>query len=536
LTPVVAFLAAGVLIGPHGLALVRDMALIDALAEIGVLLLLFTIGMELSLERLAAMRWLVVGGGSLQMLLSGGATAGILVALGAGWRAAVFTGALVALSSTVIVLKLLGDRQELDTPLGRNALGILLFQDLAIVVLMLVLPVLAEGGAAGGAGGGTALLAALARGAAVVAVAVVVARRVMPPILEAVARTCSPETFLLTVLAIGLGTAWLTSLAGVSLSLGAFLAGLMVSESRFSDQAVAEILPFQILFSAIFFVSVGLLLDVGFVVANVGLVLAVVAAVLVVKAATGALAVRLLGQPWGTGLATGLVLAQVGEFSFVLERAGRGLGLAPAGMAERGSQSFIAAVVLLMVATPLLVSAARRAARLGGRWAGAAALGGAAEAPPPGREAPVALLGWGPVAGELARLLAAEGRPVVVVTLSPDGAATARAAGHRVVLGDYSKQAILDQAGVREAAAVVIAEDEPRRAEQLAALLHARRRRRAWWCGWRAPRRPSARSPPAPTWRWPTAPRRRSPSSAACRPPSAPRRGGRPSACARASG
>ena len=180
----------------------------------------------------------------------------------------------------------------------------------------------------------------------------------MPPVLERVARTCSPELFLLTVIAICLGTAWLTSVAGVSLSLGAFLAGLLVSESRFSHHAFGEILPLQILFSAAFFVSVGMLLDVSFLARHLLPVIAVVIGVLVVKVVTTAVSARVLGQPLAVAAATGLTLAQIGEFSFVLDRAGQAVGLSPAGLGETGSQTFIAASVTLMVATPQLTTLA----------------------------------------------------------------------------------------------------------------------------------------------------------------------------------
>ena len=180
----------------------------------------------------------------------------VLLPFGVDWRAALFTGFLVSLSSTAIVLKLLADRGESGTTYGQVSLGLLIFQDLAIIVMVLLVPMLA------GAGGSAArLAAALGKALAIILAVLLVARRLMPPLLERVARTCSPELFLLTVIAICFGTAWLTSVAGVSLSLGAFLAGLLVSESRFSHHAFGEIMPLQILFSAVFFVSVGMLLD-----------------------------------------------------------------------------------------------------------------------------------------------------------------------------------------------------------------------------------------------------------------------------------
>ena len=261
--PIVGFLVAGVLIGPDALGLVRERAVLDAAGEVGVILLLFTIGIEFSLEKLGRIRRVVLLGGSVQVLGAVGAVTGVLALAGVPWRVGVFTGFLVAVSSTAIVLKLLGDRGQTGSPTGQSALGLLIFQDLAVVVMVLLLPVL--GASEGGDAGGRAVLdlaRALGTAVLVIVATILVARRVMPRILEAVARVCSPEVFLLTVIALCLGTAYLTALAGVSVSLGAFLAGLVVSESRHSEHALGEILPLQIIFSAVFFLSVGTLLDV----------------------------------------------------------------------------------------------------------------------------------------------------------------------------------------------------------------------------------------------------------------------------------
>jgi len=236
-------------------------------------------------------------------------------------------------------------------PHGQVGLGLLLFQDLAVVLMVLLVPALG-----GEAGSPLDFLFALATAGAIVAAVLIVARRVMPMVLERVARTCSPEVFLLSVIAICFGTAYGTSLAGVSVSLGAFLAGLLVSESRFDQQALGEVLPLQIVFSAVFFVSVGMLLDLGFLVANLPAVLAALVAIVVVKAAATAFSARVLGYPTGVAVVSGLMLAQVGEFSFVLERVGAGSGLSPAGLGAEGAQGFIAATVLLMVATPGLLA------------------------------------------------------------------------------------------------------------------------------------------------------------------------------------
>ncbi|HEY0159578.1 MAG TPA: cation:proton antiporter [Thermoanaerobaculia bacterium] len=456
--PIVGFLLAGVAIGPNALGLVEDAAFIDNVAEMGIVLLLFTLGIEFSLERLWRIKRAIFVGGGLQLGLTIAAAMGILALLGIDWRTGFYTGALIALSSTAIVLKVLSDRAEVTSAKGQLSLGILIFQDLAIVALVLILPLLA-----GGAGSALAIARGLGMAALIIVLIVIVARRVMPVVLERVARTCSQEIFLLTIIAICLGTAWLTSLAGVSLSLGAFLAGLVVSESRYSHHAFAEILPLQILFSAIFFVSVGLLLDITFVVRNPLLILAVVVAVVLLKALITGIAARILGYTAAVAGSTAFLLAQIGEFSFVLERVGRAAGLHPAGAAGKGAQTFIASAVLLMAVTPLL-------ARLG-RWLESrhdtvidAATAKTAEEAPVERitlENHVIVAGYGSAARYLTRVLRDSGVPFVILTLSPTGATEAQREGLKVILGDYSRRFLLDVAGVEGAKMLVVADDTP---------------------------------------------------------------------------
>lgn len=463
LVPIVGFLLAGVAIGPHALGLVRDRAMVDAAAEIGVILLLFTIGIEFSLERLARVARLIFVGGGLQVLLATLGVFALLSLLGVGAREALYTGLLVSLSSTAIVLKLLGDAGRLGAPDGQAATGVLVFQDIAVVVMVLLVPVL---GASEGGGGLATLGGALARAGLVVVTALVGARWLMPRLLEPVARTCAPEIFLLTVVAVCFGTAWLASLAGVSVSLGAFLAGLVVSESRFSHQAVSEILPLQILFSASFFVSVGMLLDLGFLVRNLPLVLAAVAGVVLVKTLTTAVALLPVGYRFGPAAGVGLMLAQVGEFSFVLEGSGRAAGLTPAGMGATGSQCFIAATVLLMVLTPPLTRAGFRLA--GGAAAAEPRQPEVEQGPLPHLEGHVVVAGYGAAAR---RLLGALNVPAVLTTLSPHGAAEAKVRGIPVVLGDISRRHIQELARVDRARVLVLPDDEPERARYLLGVL-----------------------------------------------------------------
>jgi monovalent cation:H+ antiporter-2, CPA2 family len=463
--PIVGFLLAGVVIGPNALGLVEDPELIDAIAEIGIVLLLFTLGIELSLERLGRLKRAIFAGGGLQMLLTIGAAMGLLALFGVDWRTGFFTGSLVALSSTAIVLKVLGERNEVASPKGQFAIGVLIFQDLAIVGLALVLPLLAGKG-----GSGADMVLGLGKAALLVTAVALVARRVMPVILERVARTCSPEIFLLAIIAICLGTAWLTSLAGVSLSLGAFLAGLVVSESRFSHHAFAEILPLQILFSAVFFVSVGLLLDLAFVARHPLEILGVVAAIVLLKAiVTGAVA-RVLGYGAAVAGGTAFLLAQIGEFSFVLERVGRAAGLHPGGNQALGGQTFIAAAVLLMTATPLLDRLGRWLESRTARAAEAVAAGAAEHVEALTLENHVIVAGYGPAARYLTRVLRDSGVPFIILTLSPTGAAEADREGLHSIVGDYTRRVVLELGNIGAAKMLVVPDDTADMARRVTAV------------------------------------------------------------------
>lgn len=456
--PIVGFLIAGVFIGPEATGIVADQEIVDAAAEVGVLLLLFTIGIEFSLEKLARIKRLIFGGGGLQVALASGITCGIMMAFGVSWQASLFTGFLVALSSTAIVLKLLSDSNEIDEPHGQVGLGLLIFQDLAIIVMVLLVPLLAGSG-----GGSLAIVWALAKAGLIIVLVLLIARKVMPIFLEAVAKTCSPELFLLTVISTCFGTAYLTSLAGVSLSLGAFLAGIVVSESKFSEHAMGEIMPLQILFSATFFVSVGMLLDVGFLVMNLPLVLGVVVAVILIKLITTGLSVRMLGYPMSITVAASFMLAQIGEFSFVLERTGREAGLFPAGLEGTGSQTFIAATVIVMILTPALTSLGERFRR---RLSAGTVLTSTDSEPAAHGHLPplnnhVVIAGFGKSARYLVRALKKVDVPFVVLTLSPEGATEAEKLQAPVIRGDYARQHVLTMASIEKAKTMIIADDLP---------------------------------------------------------------------------
>jgi len=453
--PIVGFLVAGVVIGPNAVGLVRSIETVNAAAELGVILLLFTIGIEFSLDRLFAIRRLIVGGGGLQVVLAIAATAGLCLAIGASLPDAMFSGMLVALSSTAIVLKLLAERGRTDGRSGRVQIALLIFQDLAIVAFVLMVPML-------GGEGGTAIdmVIAIGRAALVVAAVLFGARRVMPRLLEAVARSCSQEVFLLVVIAICIGTAYVSGLLIGSVTLGAFLAGLLVGDSAFDLQALGEIIPLQALFSAVFFLSVGMLLDPVFLLSNLPLVLGVVAVVMVIKLVTTGAAVTALREPAPIAAVAAFGLAQIGEFSFVLEGVGRSAGLSPAGLGEAGSQTFIAATVVLMVATPGMSSAGRRlATRLAARRT--VVLDEDLDGRPDELTGHVVIAGYGTAARSLAALLDRNGIPFVITTLSPTGATEAEDLGYTVLRGDATRRATLEAAALADARCLVIADDEP---------------------------------------------------------------------------
>ena len=488
LVPIVGFLLTGVIIGPFGLGLISE-DLVEATAQVGVILLLFTIGIEFSLDKLARIQKLVFGGGGLQVLMTSGIVLIVLMLFGVPWQIGLFTGFLVALSSTAIVLKLLGSRGETNTEHGQGALGILIFQDLAIIVMVLLVPMLAGGaglleevaGAEGDAGSALEIFSALGKAGLIIVVALFGARRIMPILLERVAKTCSQELFLLSLIAICFGMALLASLAGVSLELGAFLAGLIVSESRFSEHAFGEIMPLQILFAAAFFVSVGMLLDLGFLLSNLPIVLGVIVAVLVLKLLTTFLSLRILGYKMSTSIAVGFILAQVGEFSFVLEKAGRDLNLYPAGL-EEGSKAFIAATVVLMVMTPLLsqlgLQISKRFEKTHNEEDDEMPLQDVSDEKPAASspeehidlENHIVIAGYGYAARRYVEILHAAHIPHVVITLSPRRAAEAENEGILVVRGDPGRQNALHHARVEYAKLLLIADDDTELAHRVASV------------------------------------------------------------------
>lgn len=447
---VVGFLAAGVILGPHGLRLVRDVASVQGLADIGVVILLFTIGVEMSLGRLLRMGSSLLVACGLQMALTAAGVALPVALGGASTARAVVFGLLVAVSSTTLVLRVLGERGEADAPQGRVAASVSILQDLAVVPIMVLLPVL------GGAETSAAhTLLSVGKALGVIAATAVLARYVVPRLFEAVVNTRNRELFALAVIFLCLGTAWGASAAGLSLSLGAFLGGLVVSESPYSQQVMGEMRPLRDGLSGLFFIGVGMLLDLGQALEAPLAVAATLSAVVVGKAVLAAAAIAVAGYGVRTAILAGAALAQVGEFSFVLAREAVGLGLLDAA----GEQRFLAVAVLSMALNPLVyrlaVSVAERASGRLGRWLPTRA---AADAPEgPAKRGHVIVVGFGLTGRHVARALADHGIDFVALEMNPETVRAERARGVPILYGDAGHAQVLENAGASHARLMVVA-------------------------------------------------------------------------------
>ena len=451
----VGFLLVGVAIGPHGAAFIPEPDAVAALAEIGVVLLLFEIGLELSLSQVLGWGMSVLVAGALQVsgVMALAAVAGPVFGLPVGQS--LFYGALAALSSTAIVSRTLADRGELDAPHGRESMAILLFQDLAIVPLMLVVPMFgpdATGPDGAGEIGGFWLRLGLGLAAMVALVAG--GRLVVRWTLDRIVETRDRDLFTLCVGFFAMGTALAASTAGFSLAVGAFLAGLVISESEYGLQALDDVMPFRALFSGVFFTSIGMLLDLTVVGAQLPLLLGGTVLVLAVKAAVVAGAVTVRGRRLDTALATGLSLAQIGEFSFVLAAAGLPLGLFGAGHYEL----FLAVAALSMLVAPFLVTVSRSwAVRLGPGPRG----GPDPDEPAPAPADHAIVVGYGLAGRYLARMLQAAGIECVIVDQNAELVEAARRDGFTALYGDGAGHPVLARAGGAGARLVVFAISSP---------------------------------------------------------------------------
>lgn len=469
----IGLLLAGVIAGPHALQLVRNAHEIELLAEIGVVLLLFVIGLEISIADLERLKRLFAIGGSVQFFGTAVLVAVLLLPVtGLMPQQSLYLGFVVALSSTAIVLRALQERGELETPHGRSILSILLYQDIGVVPVMLTAPLLAGmAGLANGSGNGIAALGAMLLKLLLVAgLGISAYRWVVPFVLERITRTRSSEAFLLGVFMLCVGIAVLTQSLGLSLALGAFLAGFILSESEYSHQAVAVMLPFRDVLMSLFFISIGMLLDLQVLAANLTPMLLLTAAVLVFKPLVAALASLAVGLPLRQAVLSGMALGQVGEFSLVATKAGVSAGLLP----EPVFQSVLVVAVLSMIATPLLIQAApavaqRLATTAIGRWSDRRRLQGPLGAGP--QEPPdVLIVGFGVSGSNLAASCRRCDVPYAVIELNAALVRKARADDIPIVYGDASQPAILELVRAHQARAIVVLIDDPAAARRIVEL------------------------------------------------------------------
>jgi len=445
---IIGYLLTGVLAGPHGLGLVPDPAGVEVLAEVGVALLLFTIGLEFSFEKLAKMRDVILGAGAMQVGITIVSVSGTLLLLRFPPREAVFWGFLVAASSTAIVLKMLQERGEMFTVHGRIIVGILLFQDICVVPMMALIPAMA----APGAGQAMTILLALLKSLALISGILLGAKFLFPKLLHAIVLLRSRELFVIASIFFALGTAWGASFFGLSLALGAFLAGIVISESEYGHQIMADILPFRDSLNSLFFVSVGMLIQSSFVIQQWPLLLGISLVIIFGKAASASIPVVVMGYPLRLAAVTGLALAQVGEFSFVLLREGDRLHMIP----KEHYQAFLAASVITMMLTPTLIALGQPISRwLGGR--GRHGEGHIHESSKEHLHDHVIICGYGLNGRRLARLLDENQIPYVVLEMNHRTVREARRAGIHIYFGDVSNPEILQLAGAVHARAIVFA-------------------------------------------------------------------------------
>lgn len=456
--PVVGFILAGVAIGPAGLGLVSDRHKIEVVAEVGVMLLLFMVGLKISIRDLWRMRGTVLGGGSIQYVATSAVVAVAAHTFGFGWPGALAFGLAFGLSSTALVIWLLEDSGQTATPFGRTAIGVLLFQDLAVIPVMLALPILA-----GQADSPQQVFWVAGESVLVVAGVIVAARFFVPWLCERIVATRSRELFTLTVVLIALGTAVLLGEFGVSMALGAFIAGMVISESEYVAQIVADVTPLRDVFNSLFFVSIGMLLELDLWIERPLTIMGLVVAVMVGKAMIACVAVLPAVRSLGTAVAAGFSLAQVGELAVVVLAQAHLLGLGNEGQWKL----FLSVAVPTMIATPFVVRAAVPLAR----WIEEKRPGPAPDTIGESADSDhVVVVGFGVNGRNVSRSLHGLGVPFVVVDLNAAAISEVNQSGGSGVFGDATRSAVLHAARVEAARAVIVAVPDAAATRQVVAL------------------------------------------------------------------
>lgn len=461
--PLVGFILTGIIVGPNGLGIVQSLEEVNILAEIGIILLLFTIGLEFSFAHLWQMRNTLLVSGSIQVFLTFLVSFSVATLIGLPFAEAVLLGFLFALSSTAVVLRILHQRGEMSTPHGNITLGVLIFQDIIAIPMIMAIPFLASisAPAAVQALSMESLSSILATDILILVILVVAAKWGVPWFLYQIARTRNRELFLLSIVVTCFGVAWLVSLAGISLTLGALLAGLLISRSEYSHQAIGSIVPFRDIFTSFFFVSVGMLLDVGFLLEHLGVVLLLIVGVIVAKGVIAAVVPTVLGYPIRTITLVGLALAQVGEFSFILSRSGLDYGI----LSPESYQLFLVTALITMAVTPFVIGGgpmlSDRLRRVGFLHR---ALDSRRPVQEPEREhlrEHVVIIGYGVTGRNLARAAKVGGIPYVIIEINPETVRKERALGEPIHYGDATTETVLVHADIESARIAVIAINDP---------------------------------------------------------------------------
>ena len=460
LPTILGYLMTGIIVGPYALGMIAASHEVEVMAEIGVILLLFVIGMEFSLKSLAAIKNSVLIGGAVQVGLTILATALVAMSTGFALNTAIFLGFVFSLSSTAIVLKLLQERSEINAPHGKIALAILIFQDIIVVPMMLLTPILS--GQAGNVWMVVGQL--LLKTGAVVAIVLFGARYLIPYLLHEVAKTRSRELFILFVVVICFAVAWVTSSLGLSLALGAFLAGLVISESDYSYQATSLVIPFREIFVSFFFVSIGMLLDVSFLINHIFVVMGVLVLVILAKALIAGAATLLLRYPLRTAILTGLTLFQVGEFAFILSKVGMEYEL----MSEEVYQYFLSISILSMVLTPFVIQSSEAITRLFTAHKVLKKIptrsGSGATLPEEQVEQlkdHTIIIGYGVNGRNVAQAARFAKIPYVIIEINADTVKRERAKGEPILFGDATNHFILEHVHVYRARVAIVAISDP---------------------------------------------------------------------------
>jgi CPA2 family monovalent cation:H+ antiporter-2 len=463
---ILGYLMVGALVGPNALALVPDTANQRYLGELGVVFLMFSVGLEFSLPQLTAMRRTVLGFGGSQVAAV--MALGVLgcMSLGLSWREGVIVGGILAMSSTAIIVKTLSDRMQLSTDYGRQVMGVLLFQDLAVIPLLVLIPALALSSGAIA----MAVMIALLKAAAVLALVLYIGQRVMRPLFDLVARQKSSELFVIFVLLVTLSLAWVTEQAGLSLALGAFLAGMLISETEYRYQVEDYIKPFRDLLLGLFFVTIGMLLDVREVARHLGAVLSLFAVLLAGKFSVIFMLARFFRISKPSALRAALTLAPAGEFGFVLLALAQRDGV----LDPTTSQVVLAATLLSMIAAPLILARAERIVLyfVESEWTERAVALHSLAVKAMATRGHVIVCGYGRSGQALAHFLEREKIPVIALDADPERVREAAAAGESVVYGDASRREVLIAAALSRASAVVVSFADTPKALAILAHVH----------------------------------------------------------------